>query len=54
VPNEAARARILEVMTKRLRLSGDFNFLALARSTPGYVGAVIKSNPTFFITQNQS
>eukprot|EP00976_Prorocentrum_cordatum_P090442 1188129-Prorocentrum_minimum.AAC.1 len=26
-------------MTAKLRLSGDLNFLALARATPGYVGA---------------
>lgn len=39
VPDEAARERILQVLSKKLRLSGDFDFKTLARMTPGYVGA---------------
>jgi ribosome biogenesis ATPase len=31
--------RILRVMCGKLRLEGDFDFMALARATPGYVGA---------------
>eukprot|EP00743_Colponemidia_sp_Colp-15_P009795 GILK01010729.1.p1 GENE.GILK01010729.1~~GILK01010729.1.p1 ORF type:complete len:909 (+),score=206.63 GILK01010729.1:86-2812(+) len=39
VPDEQARARILQVMTRSMRLSGDFSFADIAHSTPGYVGA---------------
>ncbi|CAO1625697.1 unnamed protein product [Parajaminaea phylloscopi] len=39
VPDEAGREQILRVLAKKLRLSGDFDFKALARATPGYVGA---------------
>lgn len=31
--------RILRVLSAKLRLSGDFDFIALAKATPGYVGA---------------
>lgn len=31
--------RILHVLCSKLRLSGDFDFTALAKATPGYVGA---------------
>jgi len=31
--------RILRVLCAKLRLEGDFNFFALAKATPGYVGA---------------
>lgn len=31
--------RILRVLAQKLRLAGDFDFRALAKSTPGYVGA---------------
>lgn len=31
--------RILRVLCAKLRLEGDFNFSALAKATPGYVGA---------------
>ncbi|TPX51318.1 hypothetical protein SeMB42_g01964 [Synchytrium endobioticum] len=41
VPDEAARARILEKMCNKLRLSGDIDSRALAKLTPGYVGADI-------------
>ncbi|KAJ7650595.1 P-loop containing nucleoside triphosphate hydrolase protein [Roridomyces roridus] len=39
VPDEAARAKILQVLSSKLRLEGDFNFAAMAKATPGYVGA---------------
>ncbi|DBA66741.1 TPA: hypothetical protein ACH3X2_001890 [Trebouxia sp. C0005] len=39
IPTEAARARILQVLSRRLRLSGDFNFHSIAKLTPGFVGA---------------
>lgn len=32
-------ARILKVLCKKLRLSGDFDFRVLAKMTPGFVGA---------------
>lgn len=31
--------RILQVLSAKLRLEGTFNFTALAKATPGYVGA---------------
>ncbi|KAI0050523.1 AAA-domain-containing protein [Auriscalpium vulgare] len=39
VPDDEARAQILRVLCSRLRLDGSFDFLALAKATPGYVGA---------------
>ncbi|PFH51091.1 hypothetical protein AMATHDRAFT_59792 [Amanita thiersii Skay4041] len=39
VPDDEARAKILRVICAKLRLDGDFNFNALAKATPGYVGA---------------
>ncbi|KDE05783.1 hypothetical protein MVLG_03874 [Microbotryum lychnidis-dioicae p1A1 Lamole] len=39
VPDEAGRERILRVLMAKLRLSGDFDYAFLAKSTPGYVGA---------------
>ncbi|KDR78706.1 hypothetical protein GALMADRAFT_223961 [Galerina marginata CBS 339.88] len=39
VPDDEARAKILHVLCAKLRLEGDFNFVALAKATPGYVGA---------------
>ncbi|KAJ7178725.1 P-loop containing nucleoside triphosphate hydrolase protein [Mycena crocata] len=39
VPDETARAKILQVLSAKLRLDGDFDFAALAKATPGYVGA---------------
>ena len=39
VPDAAARGRILRVLTRKLRLQGDFDYDALARGTPGFVGA---------------
>lgn len=43
VPDEEARTHIIKTMTKGMKLSGDFNYKMLARNTPGYVGADIKS-----------
>ncbi|KAF8629948.1 hypothetical protein AX17_005514 [Amanita inopinata Kibby_2008] len=39
VPDDEARAKILHVLCAKLRLEGDFDFDALAKATPGYVGA---------------
>ncbi|KNC96686.1 uncharacterized protein SPPG_07899 [Spizellomyces punctatus DAOM BR117] len=39
VPDETARARILAKLCAKLRLRGDFDFVHLAKLTPGYVGA---------------
>jgi ribosome biogenesis ATPase len=36
IPDEPSRTRILEVLTKGLRLSGNFNFREIAHKTPGY------------------
>ncbi len=35
VPDQESRARILSVMCSRMRLSGDFDFSIIAKSTPG-------------------
>ncbi|KAF3331590.1 cell division control protein 48 C-like protein [Carex littledalei] len=43
IPDEAARAEILSMLTKRLRLEGKFDLFKIARSTPGFVGADLKS-----------
>ncbi|XP_074309396.1 cell division control protein 48 homolog C-like [Silene latifolia] len=39
VPDENARAEILSVLTKKLRLAGDFDLRKIAKATPGFVGA---------------
>jgi hypothetical protein len=39
IPTEAARAQMLRVLTRPLRLSGGFDHAAVARRTPGFVGA---------------
>jgi ribosome biogenesis ATPase len=39
IPSEAARAQILRVLSRRLRLDGEFDFAAIAKRTPGFVGA---------------
>ncbi|TCD62887.1 hypothetical protein EIP91_006244 [Steccherinum ochraceum] len=39
VPDDEARAQILRVLCSKLRLEGDFDFITLAKATPGYVGA---------------
>ncbi len=38
IPDENAREQILNVLTSKLRLSGDFDLKHLAKVTPGYVG----------------
>ncbi|KAI9493299.1 P-loop containing nucleoside triphosphate hydrolase protein [Zychaea mexicana] len=43
VPDEKAREKILRVLAEKLRLEGKFDFLALARATPGYVGADLQA-----------
>ncbi|KAG6329999.1 hypothetical protein ID866_9091 [Astraeus odoratus] len=43
VPDEDARQKILRVLCAKLRLEGDFDFAALAKATPGYVGADLSS-----------
>ncbi|KAG7352634.1 AAA ATPase domain containing protein [Nitzschia inconspicua] len=43
VPDEEARIGILKTMTKDMKLDGDFDFKVLARRTPGYVGADVRS-----------
>ncbi len=45
IPTEAARASILRVLARRLRLSGDFDFAAVAKRTPGFVGADLQVCP---------
>ena len=39
VPNEKAREKILRALTQKLNLSEDFDYRALAKKTPGFVGA---------------
>ncbi|XP_062864853.1 nuclear valosin-containing protein-like isoform X3 [Trichomycterus rosablanca] len=39
IPDEGARLRILQTLCRRLKLPAEFDFLKLARLTPGYVGA---------------
>ena len=39
VPDDAGRAAILRVVTRKMNLPADFDYFAIARMTPGYVGA---------------
>lgn len=39
IPDEAARRAILELLTRRMRISGEIDYDVLAAKTPGYVGA---------------
>ncbi|WVO17520.1 hypothetical protein L204_105214 [Cryptococcus depauperatus] len=39
VPTQEGREQILRVLCSKLRISGDVDFRALAKSTPGYIGA---------------
>uniref|UniRef100_A0A8B9I8T1 Nuclear VCP like n=1 Tax=Anser brachyrhynchus TaxID=132585 RepID=A0A8B9I8T1_9AVES len=39
IPDEAAREKILQTLCRKLKLPESFDFLHLARLTPGYVGA---------------
>lgn len=43
VPDQAARAQILEVMTRKMKLQGDFDYQMIAKKTAGYVGADLAS-----------
>ncbi len=43
VPDEEARMSIIKVMTDGMRLCGDIDFKLLAKKTPGFVGADIRS-----------
>ena len=43
VPDEKGREMILKVMTEKMKLEGDFDFRSIAKKTPGYVGADIRS-----------
>ncbi|KAK9325190.1 P-loop containing nucleoside triphosphate hydrolase protein [Lipomyces orientalis] len=46
VPDEISRESILRVLSRKLRLTGDFDFKALARMTSGYVGADLNALTT--------
>lgn len=39
VPDQESRQKILQTISKKLKLEGDFDFKRLAKMTPGYVGA---------------
>ncbi|ORZ39327.1 P-loop containing nucleoside triphosphate hydrolase protein [Catenaria anguillulae PL171] len=39
VPDQDARVRILQVLSAKLKLEGNFDFTAIAKLTPGFVGA---------------
>jgi len=39
VPDLAARSRILKVLSRNMKLAGDFDFDDIAQKTPGFVGA---------------
>eukprot|EP00026_Physarum_polycephalum_P002254 Phypoly_transcript_02259.p1 GENE.Phypoly_transcript_02259~~Phypoly_transcript_02259.p1 ORF type:complete len:929 (+),score=161.80 Phypoly_transcript_02259:105-2891(+) len=39
VPDLAARSRILKVLSRKMKLAGDFDFDEIAQKTPGFVGA---------------
>ena len=43
VPDEPARRHILQNMTRTMRLADDVNLAQLAKQTPGYVGADVRS-----------
>ncbi|KAL4452367.1 hypothetical protein ABPG75_008029 [Micractinium tetrahymenae] len=43
IPTEEARLKILQVLSRRLRLSGDFDFRVVAKRTPGFVGADLQA-----------
>jgi ribosome biogenesis ATPase len=43
VPDEEGREAILNVMTSQMRVSGDFDLREIAKKTPGYVGADLRS-----------
>ncbi|KAG7390209.1 hypothetical protein PHYBOEH_007060 [Phytophthora boehmeriae] len=43
IPDDDAREKILRVLARKMTLEGDFDFAALARRTPGFVGADLVS-----------
>lgn len=43
IPDEDARERILQVLSSKMKLDGEFDFRAIARKTPGFVGADLVS-----------
>lgn len=43
IPDEDARERILQVLSQKMKLDGAFDFRAIARRTPGFVGADLVS-----------
>jgi len=43
LPNEEARARILQIHSRKMNVSSDVNFEELARSTPDFNGAQLKA-----------
>lgn len=43
VPDEKGREAILKKISQKMRLSGNFNFREIAKKTPGFVGADLKS-----------
>jgi ribosome biogenesis ATPase len=43
VPDAEARSRILQLLSRDMRLSNDVDFIQLGKSTPGFVGADLKS-----------
>lgn len=43
VPDEDAREKIIRAMSSGMRLSGDFDFKLIAKKTPGFVGADLRS-----------
>lgn len=43
VPDESAREKILRAMASGMRLSGDFDYKLIAKKTPGFVGADVRS-----------
>ncbi|KAK9457929.1 P-loop containing nucleoside triphosphate hydrolase protein [Dipodascopsis uninucleata] len=46
VPDEISRESILRVLSRKLRLSGDFDFKTLAKMTSGFVGADLNALTT--------
>ncbi|PHU13193.1 Cell division control protein 48 -like protein C [Capsicum chinense] len=41
IPDENARAQILSVLTRNLRVEGAFDVMTIARSNPGFLGAAL-------------
>lgn len=43
IPDEAARCKILKVMTSSMKISDDVEFNKISKITPGFVGADLES-----------